>query len=173
MSRLSGFGHDRPDGAGGPGEGSLSLAREMSDAVDGLSHLWSAAGQKANLRLSPHQLRALRILESGPGLNLTALAEGMDIGLPTASRLCDRLEAAGLLERVLHPHRRREVQLHLTGRGRQVLVEVASRRTHALAVVLATMDPAEREALSQGLRAFLTAQEGGHHGTTGPRDPHQ
>ncbi|MFC8342454.1 MarR family winged helix-turn-helix transcriptional regulator [Streptomyces sp. NPDC057280] len=160
MSRLGGFGHDRPGGAGGPDEKALSLAREMSDAVDGLVHLWSTAGQEASMRLSAHQLRALRILESGPGLNLTALAESMEIGLPTASRLCDRLEAAGLLERVLHPHKRREVQLHLTGQGRQVLGQVAVHRSHALAVVLAAMEPADREALLRGMRAFLSAQEG-------------
>jgi DNA-binding MarR family transcriptional regulator len=82
----------------------------------------------------------------------------MDIGPPTASRLCDRLEAAGLLERLLHPHRRREVQLVLTGRGRQVLNEVAARRSQALAAVLAAMEPGERAALSGGLRAFLSAQ---------------
>jgi len=162
VSRLGGFGHDRP---GGPGDKALSLAREMSDAVDGLTHLWSTAGQGATMRLSAHQLRALRILESGPGLNLTALAEGMEIGLPTASRLCDRLEAAGLLERVLHPHKRREVQLHLTHHGRQVLVEVAVHRSHALAVVLTAMEPAEREALLRGMRAFLSAQEGRRGGT--------
>lgn len=62
----------------------MALAREISDAVDRLTTLWSVAAQGARLRLSPHQLRALRILEAAPGLNLTALSENMDIGLPTA-----------------------------------------------------------------------------------------
>ncbi len=155
MTRLSGFGDD---GARGTGD-ALPLALRIADAVESLAHLWATAGQGASLRLSLHQLKALRILESGPGLNLTALAEGMEIGLPTASRLCDRLEAAGLVERALHPHRRREVQLHLTGHGRQVLHEVASNRSHALAAVLAAMHPAEREALGRGMRAFLTAHK--------------
>ena len=163
MTRHGGLG-DGP--AGERGDELRSLALGISDAVDHLATLWSAAAQKASLRLSPHQLRALRVLESEPGLNLTALAEGMEIGLPTASRLCDRLEAAGLLERVLHPHKRREVQLHLTGHGRQVLGEVAVHRSHALAVVLAAMEPAEREALLRGMRAFLSAQEGRRGGTT-------
>ncbi|MCZ0211121.1 MarR family winged helix-turn-helix transcriptional regulator [Streptomyces achromogenes] len=157
MTRLGGIGDDRPNG---PGDDLLAVARAIADAVDGLAHLWAVAAQGASLRLSPHQLRALRILEAEPGLNLTALAEGMEIGPPTASRLCDRLEAAGLLERLLHPHKRREVQLVLTGRGRQVLSEVAERRSRALAVVLAGMDPAAREALSRGMRAFLTARDG-------------
>lgn len=130
----------------------------LADAVDCLAHLWSEAAQRASLRLSPHQLRALRILEEEPGLNLTALAVGMEIGLPTASRLCDRLEAAGLLERVLHPRKRREVRLLLTRQGHRILDEVASRRAHALAVVLGAMKPAEREALRQGLQGFLATQ---------------
>ncbi|MFJ8081820.1 MarR family winged helix-turn-helix transcriptional regulator [Streptomyces sp. NPDC096205] len=158
MTRLSGSGDDQP---GEPGADPMSLALAIADAVDGLTNLWSVAAQGARLRLSPHQLRALQVLNSEPGLNLTALAEGMDIGLPTASRLCDRLEAAGLLERVLHPHRRREVRLNLTGHGLQVLDEVASRRAQALAAVLAAMEPPEREALIHGMRGFLAAQDGG------------
>jgi DNA-binding MarR family transcriptional regulator len=156
VTRLSGSGDDRSNGSG---EDPRSVALEIADAVDALADLWSVAAQGASLRLSPHQLRALRILESEPGLNLTALAEGMDIGPPTASRLCDRLEAAGLLERLLHPHKRREVQLVLTNRGRQVLAEVAARRSQALAMVLAAMDLGERTALSRGIRAFLTARD--------------
>jgi DNA-binding MarR family transcriptional regulator len=155
VTRLSGSGDDQ---SSGPGDDPLSVALEVADAVDGLANLWSVAAQGASLRLSPHQLRALRVLEAEPGINLTTLAETMDIGPPTASRLCDRLEAAGLLERLLHPHRRREVQLVLTGRGRQVLNEVAARRSQALAAVLAAMDPRERAALNGGLRAFLRAQ---------------
>ncbi|MFH9677111.1 MarR family winged helix-turn-helix transcriptional regulator [Streptomyces sp. NPDC017405] len=166
MTRLSGSGDDQ---ASGPDGDPWSLALEISDAVDGLADLWSVASQRASLRLSPHQLRALRILESEPGLNLTALAEGMEIAMPTASRLCDRLEAAGLLERVLHPHKRREVQLNLTGHGRQVLAEVTSRRSDALAEVLAAMAPAERAALSRGMRAFLAAHESAT-GKTGKKD---
>jgi DNA-binding MarR family transcriptional regulator len=148
----------------------LSRALEITGAVDGLAHLWSAASQKASLRLSRHQLRALKILRSEPGANLTTLAERMDITLPTASRLCDRLAAAGLLERVLHPHKRREVQLNLTLHGRQVLDEVAEHQSRALAEVLAAMEPAERDALGRGLRAFLAAQDGAAGWPAGDRD---
>ncbi|MEU9588977.1 MarR family transcriptional regulator [Streptomyces sp. NPDC048193] len=155
MTRLSGSGDDS---ASGPGADPVALALEIADAVESLTDLWTVAAQGASLRLSPHQLRALRVLESEPGLNLTALAERMEMGLPTASRLCDRLEAAGLLERVVHPRKRREVQLRLTGHGRQMLDEVALRRAHALAAVLAGMDSPAREALHRGLPGFLAAR---------------
>ncbi|MFF2200003.1 MarR family winged helix-turn-helix transcriptional regulator [Streptomyces sp. NPDC058145] len=146
------------DRARGSGDDPSADARAIADAVECLSNLWSVAAQEAAVRLSLHQLRALRVLEKAPESNLTGLAERLDIGLPTASRLCDRLEAAGLLERELHPHRRREVQLRLTVQGRRVLADVARRRTQALAGVLAAMAPAERSALVRGMRTFLGAQ---------------
>lgn len=151
------------DGPGDPrarrrGDGPEAVAAQIAEAVESLTALWSVAAQDASLRLSLHQLRALRTLEAAPGLNLTALADRLDIGLPTASRLCDRLAAAGLLERAPHPDTRREVQLWLTTHGRHVLGDVAGRRARALTTALAAMEPAERVALSRGLRGFLAAR---------------
>ncbi|KJK35928.1 MarR family transcriptional regulator [Streptomyces variegatus] len=156
MTDLGGPGDHR---ARGPGDGPEALASQIADAVETLTTLWSVAAQEASLRLSPHQLRALRTVQGAPGLNLTALADGLDIGPPTASRLCDRLAAAGLLERAPHPDTRREVQLWLTTHGQRVLRDVAGRRAQALATALAAMEPAEREALSRGLLGFLAAQD--------------
>ncbi|MEU5277958.1 MarR family transcriptional regulator [Streptomyces asoensis] len=156
MTHLDGAGNDQ---AKEPGDGPRAVALEIADAVEGLADLWAVAAQDAPLRLSLHQLRALRALESAPGLNLTALAERLDIGMPTASRLCDRLEAAGLLERTSHPHNRREVQLSLTTHGRLVLGEVADRRARALAAVLGGMDPTDLAALRGGLKAFHMARQ--------------
>ncbi|MFJ4538267.1 MarR family winged helix-turn-helix transcriptional regulator [Streptomyces tibetensis] len=156
MTDLDGPGHHW---AKGPGEGPEAVAAQIADAVESLAELWSIAAQEASLRLSPHQLRALRTVQAAPGLNLTALADGLDIGLPTASRLCDRLAAAGLLERTQHPDTRREVQLWLTSHGQHVLCDVAGRRAQALATALAAMEPAERAALSRGLRGFLAARD--------------
>jgi DNA-binding MarR family transcriptional regulator len=153
---LPGGADDRAEGLGDePG----ADAREIADAVERLANLWSVAAQEAAVRLSLHQLRALRALEAAPELNLTGLADRLDIGLPTASRLCNRLEAAGMLERALHPGNRREVQLTLTGQGRRVLKDVAHRRTQALAGVLAALAPAERSALVSGMKAVLSTPD--------------
>ncbi|MFF7872040.1 MarR family winged helix-turn-helix transcriptional regulator [Streptomyces qaidamensis] len=156
MTDLGGPGDHR---ARRPGDGPEAVASQIADAVESLTALWSVAAQEASLRLSPHQLRALRTVQAAPGLNLTSLADGLDIGLPTASRLCDRLAAAGLLERAPHPDTRREVQLWLTPHGQHVLCDVADRRAQALASALGAMEPAERAALSRGLRSFLAARE--------------
>ncbi|MFF4031814.1 MarR family winged helix-turn-helix transcriptional regulator [Streptomyces sviceus] len=156
MTHLDGPGEDQ---AKGPGDEPAVVALEIADAVGRLADLWSIAAQDAALRLSLHQFRALRALEVTPGLNLTSLAERLDIALPTASRLCDRLEAAGLLERASHPYRRREVQLSLTPPGRHVISDVVGRRVQALAVGLSRMEPGDRVALRRGLKAFLSARD--------------
>ncbi|MDL5204324.1 MarR family winged helix-turn-helix transcriptional regulator [Streptomyces sp. ALI-76-A] len=156
MTHLGGPGDDRAkESADDPD----TTAARIADAVESLTTLWTVAAQEAALRLSPHQLRALRALEARSDLNLTALAERLDIGLPTASRLCDRLEAAGLLERVPRPHNRRELRLGLTSHGRHVLSDVAGRRAQALAAALGAMAPGERAELSRGLTAFLTTRD--------------
>ncbi|MEU6066832.1 MULTISPECIES: MarR family winged helix-turn-helix transcriptional regulator [Streptomyces] len=158
--------HVGGDGAAeGPGDGPEAVASDITAAVESLTALWAQAAQEAALRLSLHQLRALHAVESAPGVNLTALADRLDVALPAASRLCDRLEAAGLLQRALHPHKRREVQLGLTPQGRRVLADVAARRRRALAAALAAMEPAQRSALRRGMYAFLAAQQ------TPPRRP--
>ncbi|MFI9648221.1 MarR family winged helix-turn-helix transcriptional regulator [Streptomyces sp. NPDC052040] len=134
------------------------LARQVADAVDSLVALWTGAVEAVTPRLSSHQLKALTAVRQRSELNLTALAEILGIALPAASRLCDRLEAAGLLERVSHPRNRRELQLRVTAHGRKALTEIADRRSASLAEVLAAMSPAQRAALEQGLHAFRAAR---------------
>ncbi|MFJ9246597.1 MarR family winged helix-turn-helix transcriptional regulator [Streptomyces sp. NPDC101776] len=139
-------------------EGADAVAGGIADAVDGLADLWTTAATEASVRLSPHQLRALHALETTPGANLTMLAERLEAGLPTVSRLCDRLEAAGLLLREAAAHNRREIQLRLTAHGRDVLAEVAELRSRALTEIVRGMEPDDRAALERGLRAFVEAQ---------------
>ncbi|MEU8588921.1 MarR family transcriptional regulator [Streptomyces sp. NPDC048664] len=130
-----------------------AVARGLADAVESLVTLWISAAESVTPRLSRHQLKALTAVMHRSELNLTALADTLGIALPAASRLCDRLEAAGLLERVPHPLNRRELKLEVTAQGRKVLGEVAERRAVHLEAVLVAMAPAQREALARGLRA--------------------
>ncbi|MFJ9378252.1 MarR family winged helix-turn-helix transcriptional regulator [Streptomyces sp. NPDC101455] len=151
--------HGEADRKPAQADGTDTVAGRIADAVDGLSELWTTVAAEASVRLSPHQLRALHALEAAPGANLTMLAERLDAGLPTVSRLCDRLEAAGLLLREAAPHNRREIQLRLTTHGREVLAEVAGLRSRALTEVVRGLEPDDRAALEQGLRAFVEAQQ--------------
>jgi DNA-binding MarR family transcriptional regulator len=72
-------------------------------------------------RLSVVQLRALTVLRGLGAGNLGQLASGMGVTVSTASRLVDRLVAAGLADRRPSPRSRREVALVVTGPGVELL----------------------------------------------------
>lgn len=123
-------------------------------AAESLLAIFEAAREQAATRLSSSQLQALLVVQRDEGLNLRALADGVGMILSSASRLCDRLIAAGLLERGVSHVDRREISLTLTQYGHDVLQELRDDRHRRLEVVLARMAPAARSALLRGLREF-------------------
>ncbi|MFE7275007.1 MarR family winged helix-turn-helix transcriptional regulator [Streptomyces sp. NPDC057623] len=134
------------------------VGRRIVETVESLVALWFSAVEDVRPRLPPRQIRALRAVRRRPALNVTALAEHLSIGLPAASRLCDRLEAAGLLRRCVQPDDRREVHLEVTVEGQGLLADVTERLAERLAVAFDDVPPMERARLEQVLRAF---HEGG------------
>lgn len=142
-------------------ESRRTQAGQVAEAVESLVTCWLMAAEESRPRLPARQLLALRTIRRRPELNLTALAEHLGVGLPTASRLCDRLEAAGLLERTVQPRNRREVQLVVTAYGQRLLTDVAERRVRRLASVFEAMTPAQRTALEHGLSGFHQAHMSG------------
>ncbi|GGZ44012.1 MarR family winged helix-turn-helix transcriptional regulator [Streptomyces bluensis] len=135
-----------------------AAGQHVVDAVENLVAFWFAAVEDVTPRLPARQVRALRIVRHRPELNLTALAEQLDIGLPTASRMCDRLEAAGLLQRNMQPDDRREVQLVVTADGRRYLTDVTHRLSAYVNTALDGLPPGRRTMLVEILRAFHKAQ---------------
>ncbi|MEU2586454.1 MarR family transcriptional regulator [Streptomyces avermitilis] len=122
-----------------------------SEAAELLEILW---GRASTAPVSASQLRVLFILELNEGINLRTLADALGSSPPSTSRLCDRLQAVGFVERAVSATSRREVCLYLSRRGSSFLAEVRSRREGALESVLARMPAAKRTALLQGLEAF-------------------
>jgi DNA-binding MarR family transcriptional regulator len=131
---------------------------DLTDEVDLAAHalfaVFEAAREQARTRLSSSQLQALLLIERDEGLNLRTLADGLGVLLSSASRLCDRLIAAGMLGREVSPVDRREVSLTLTAAGRGLLAQLRVDRRRRLDAVLARMAPAARAALLRGLREF-------------------
>ncbi len=122
-----------------------------STAAELLEVLW---GRASTAPASASQLRVLLMLEHHEGINLRTLADSLASTPPSTSRLCDRLQAAGFVERVVSPVDRREVCLRLSSRGRTFLADLRVRREQALRAVLDQMPAAKRVALLQGLEAF-------------------
>ncbi|MEU4475855.1 MarR family transcriptional regulator [Micromonospora sp. NPDC023888] len=130
------------------------MAAALDEAAAALLGVWESAREGTAGRVSGAQLRAVTVVEQHDGINLRRLATRLDMLLSSASRLCDRLVAAGMLEREPGRFDRREISLHLTPEGRRLLAELRADRRARLAVVLGGMSPAGRDALLDGVREF-------------------
>jgi DNA-binding MarR family transcriptional regulator len=103
------------------------------------------------------QFRVLVILASrGPRL-MVQLAEALGIHQSTATRVCDRLVAKGLVERSRDHPSRREVQIDLTAEGRRIVHDVSAARRADIEQIVARIPPALRSATVEALTAFNDA----------------
>jgi DNA-binding MarR family transcriptional regulator len=128
---------------------------DLGSAETGLAVLIEACERAVEELVAEHppaQIRALLTIEQAGSLNLSRLADALGAKLSPASRLCDRMQAAGLLTRDRSAASRREIVLVPTEAGRQLAEWVRSRRRAAIRDVLQRMSPDGREALVQGLR---------------------
>jgi len=133
------------------------VAAAVESTVESLLAVLDAARMAQTPAVPPTQLRVLSIIEGSRHTNMSRLAEALDVVPSSASRLCDRLEATGLLRRVPDPRDRREVRLLLTAAATKLLEELRERRRAALAGVLERMSPANRLDLVRAMAAFEAA----------------
>ena len=131
----------------------------IDDAAKALLLAWDVAREQVTPRMSSVQLNALLAVERSEGLNLGGLAAELGMLLSSASRLCDRLVASGMVERVPGRADRREIALYLTPSSRNLLAELRRIRRRALTAVLEKMSPGGRAALLRGLTEFAVAAE--------------
>jgi DNA-binding MarR family transcriptional regulator len=134
-------------------------AAAIDDAAQALLFAWDQAREQATPRLSGPQLSALLAVERSEGINLGGLAAELNMLLSSASRLCDRLVASGMVERVPGRADRREIALYLTPPSRTLLAELRRIRRLALAAVLERMSASGRSALLRGLTEFAAAAD--------------
>jgi DNA-binding MarR family transcriptional regulator len=143
------------------------VAAALDSAVDSLVSVLDTARLAHSPAVPPAQLRVLTIIAAGRHTNMSRLAESLDVVPSSASRLCDRLEATGLLRRAPDPRDRREVRLTLTPAARRLLDELRALRRQALAEVLDRMPAADRGELVRALQAFARAAGNGRSGADG------
>lgn len=103
------------------------------------------------------QLRVLVMVYSRGPMNLAAVAAALGVNPSNASRLCDRLVKAHLLNRRESPSDRRNVMLTLTASGRRLIDKMTKHRRAAIGRILRDMVPAERQRLAAALDAFAGA----------------
>src|ERR1700753_4476015 len=102
-----------------------ALVAAIEEAASFLAAFWNR--ETEDLPTSATQLHVLLIVERHRDINLSGLAAQLGALVSSASRLCDRLEAAGFLHRVPGTSRR-AVMLRLSPEGRDLLVRLGRAR---------------------------------------------
>jgi DNA-binding MarR family transcriptional regulator len=136
----------------------LTAAAESAGAA--LQATWLRANDAISAIVSAPQLRAMEIIREYGTINLSQLADELGCAPSSASRLCDRLVAAGLINRKASVETRREISLSLRPQGSRLLRRLEARRRAELATVLEQMTPTGARALIRGLEEYaqVTAQ---------------
>lgn len=121
--------------------------------------------QSAELALAPLHLKlweydvlsALR--RQGPPFQLpaTGLARASMLTTGAMTNRIDRLEERGLVIRAMDPDDRRGVNVRLTDKGRALTDAAIEARLTAANAQLTVLSPAERRAVSEGLRKVFLA----------------
>ncbi|WP_328491828.1 MarR family transcriptional regulator [Streptomyces sp. NBC_00414] len=149
---------------------SRRFSREAARSAGGITELLDVMWEKARQATatstapaSPSQLRLMYLVEAEEGVRMRVVCEQLGAAPPSVSRLCDRLQAIGFLERLPCPDSGREVVLRLTSAGRTHLRRIREQRETMLHQAIDAMPDAERRALAEGLaglHARLTAADG-------------
>jgi DNA-binding MarR family transcriptional regulator len=121
----------------------LRLARELRKETE-------------QLGITTRQATLLWLVKRNPGLSLAELAAEEGISPPAMSGHVDRLERAGLIERIRSSEDRRRVGLRLTDEGARLLRRVRARRTTWLTDRLGSLEPAELEAIEVAIPALAS-----------------
>lgn len=87
------------------------------------------------------QWKVLFRLERQPGLRQIELADLLDIEPITLSRIIDRLEDGGLVERLADPADRRAWRLHITARAKPLVEKLRSVADEMISEAFAGIDP--------------------------------
>lgn len=135
------------------------LVAVIEVAAGGLTAVWAHAEEAEQALVSMPQLRALDVIGRVGTLNLNGLASELGTIASSASRLVDRLVAAGFVSREQSRATRREITLTLRPAGTALLGRLQQARRAEIAAVVATMTPAAARALARGLEAFAQAAE--------------
>jgi DNA-binding MarR family transcriptional regulator len=101
--------------------------------------------------LSLAQIKAMTHLAQHGEEKMSELARGLDISLPAATDLVDRLAAAGHVERIRDERDRRIVLVRLSPAARARIEPVLAIRRRAVEETLAALDERERAAFIKGL----------------------
>ncbi len=127
------------------------LAASLRFSVTRLARLLR---QQSDAGLTPTQMAALATVDRCGPLPIGTLADEEQIGAPTATKIVEKLHAAGYLTRTPSAEDRRVTLVATTPAGQALLADIRARKTAWLTTRIAALDPDERDALA-GVVAVL------------------
>ncbi|MFD5517242.1 MarR family winged helix-turn-helix transcriptional regulator [Streptomyces sp. NPDC127066] len=148
-------------------------AQSASSIAELLDVMWERskdATAQATTPASPSQLRLMYVVDRQNGIRMRAVCQMLASSPPNVSRMCDRLQAIGFLERLPCPDSGREVTLWLSPAGKRHLQRIREQREAMLHQAIHNMPVSERRALARGLAGLavqLTAADGEEHSRPG------
>jgi DNA-binding MarR family transcriptional regulator len=111
----------------------------------------------ADETLTPQQVRALVAIASRGTMTATGFAAALGVHASSATRMCDRLVAIGLLDRRDDPADRRYLLLDLTERGQRVVAAIMQQRRTTIRGILTRIPESERCAVTAAFQRFAAA----------------
>ena len=146
-----------------PRQGQNPVRPEDADAVlagtQVIGSLIAESISQVETEVTMPQLRVLMLAATQAPLNLLTVAADLGVHPSNATRTCDRLVRAGLLDRRTSERDRRHLAMTLTPAGRRLVDRVLGYRRRHVQRLLDTMSAADRAALVRSLAALADAAE--------------
>jgi DNA-binding MarR family transcriptional regulator len=137
--------------AGAPGQGEVDLRVLAEGLRVSMIHLSRQLRRHDPSELSITQISGLASVVTHGPLGVGRLAELENLPSSAATRLVDKLEVAGLVERRANPGDRRGVQVVATGAGAALLADYARAGNEWLAERLAALSEPDRTVLERAV----------------------
>lgn len=134
--------------------GASALEPQAAEVAAGLERLVALIRWLSPPGLSLTAAATLATLARSGPRRLTALAAAEGVTQPAMTQLIARLADSGLVERLADPADGRVVHVQLTAEGRELMASRRTARAERLAGLLATLSPADRQALAEALPAM-------------------
>jgi len=140
----------------------MDRGRTIQRILELLERLYQAARQIArgewlNTDLTMPQLKAMLVLFSDGAKRMGLLASDLEVSMPTATGIIDRIAEKGLIERESDPQDRRVVLCRLSKEGHELISHLWKLGEMETRQLLELMTPEELQLMEGGSRAFLRA----------------
>lgn len=109
------------------------------------------------LNMPVGSVRALLALDGGQAKTPGGIADLLNISRTTITGVLDRLESEGLIARAIDPADRRSFVVTLTEAGHTLIRQIDAVRREPLNQALEQLNPADLNALGQGMQALVEA----------------